>query len=101
MDSPDIDYINILACPTCKDRPPIVIFDGIAMGTTKSLPKTLHNFDEQQKLPIIPVAERILIVKDEIRKMNVQYAVTGMANPNFDEMLYPGFFKHTNIYDPH
>ena len=73
------------------------------METTKGVPKTLNNFDEQQKLPIIPVAERILIVKDDMRKMLVQYAAMGMANPSFDEMLenleipeFKNYINHTS-----
>ena len=99
----DIDYIKVFACPTCKNRTIIVIFDGIAKGTTKGVPKRLNNFDEQQKLSIIPVAERILIVRDDIRKMLVQYAAMGMANPSFDEILenveipeFKNYLNHTS-----
>ena len=34
----DIDYELSFTCPICKDRPSIVVLDGIAMGTTKQLP---------------------------------------------------------------
>ena len=35
----DINYQLLFTCPMCKDKPDVIILNGIAMGTTKAIPE--------------------------------------------------------------
>ncbi|KAI6659494.1 hypothetical protein LOD99_10742 [Oopsacas minuta] len=50
----DIDYDSNYICPKCKDHPDVIILDGIAMGTMKSVPEVDAKFDQDQQYPMIP-----------------------------------------------
>ena len=82
-----IDYGSTFACSICIDQPSIIILDGIAMGTTKQIPETPNFIDEQQKLPINPLANRVFTDNAEARKMLGQYIDSGLIDTNFDMML--------------
>ena len=72
------------------------------MGTIKNLPDDSNHVDEQQKLPIIPVTDRVFIADEEMRKNLLQYADLGMANANFGKMLekikIPEFVAYLRFY---
>ena len=54
----EVNYQTQFSCPVCKDKPDVIIMDGIAMGTTKPTPEIHPQVDETQYYPMVPFSER-------------------------------------------
>ena len=44
-----IDYKARFTCPICKDKPEVIIMDGVTMGTCKQLPEAFFEYDERHQ----------------------------------------------------
>ena len=82
-----IDYTENLCCRMCKECAPIIILDGIAMGTTRLLPTVKDNTDTSQEYHIIPLVERIYI--DDLKSRNSQHKFikSGISPLEFTNVL--------------
>ncbi|KAI6648338.1 hypothetical protein LOD99_12147 [Oopsacas minuta] len=83
----DIDYDSNYICPKCKDHPDVIILDGIAMGTMKSVPEVDAKFDEDQQYPMIPFSDRVFIPDTAIRKQLLKYCSEGLTENTLKDLL--------------
>ena len=82
----DIDYSDNFCCSICKENP-LIILDGIAMGTTKRLPVKLENIDASRIYSKIPLKERIYIANSKIREILLKFTDSGIDNDEFTNIL--------------
>ena len=83
----DIAYNSHYICPKCKDHPDVIIIDGIAMGTMKTVPEVAAKFDQDQQYPMIPFSDRVFIPDPTIRKQLLKYCTEGLTDNNFKDIL--------------
>ena len=83
----NLDYPSLYTCPQCKLQPKIVILDGIAMGTMRSLPDVIETEDYDQKYSLIEMSERVFIHDLSLRRKIFNYSLQGLAEDNFNELV--------------
>ena len=76
----DVNYNNLFCCPNCTKTPDTIIFDGIALGTLKEIPKDTPP-TEQHLTPHVPIQDRVWVSSPRIRTSLRQYAKEGLS-PN-------------------
>ena len=82
-----IDYTENLCCRMCKECAPIIILDGIAMGTTRLLPTVKDNTDTSQEYHIIPLVERIYIPDLKSRNSQYKFIKSGISPLEYTNVL--------------
>ena len=82
-----INYESAFTCPKCKSCPDVVIFDGITVGTVKSIPEISIGIDENQVLPLVPLATRIFLPDPTVRKLLFQFSQYGLEKNQYNEMI--------------
>ncbi|KAI6659971.1 hypothetical protein LOD99_14312 [Oopsacas minuta] len=83
----DIDYDSNYICPKCKNHPDVIILDGIAMGTMKSVPEVDAKFDQDQQYPMIPFSDRVFIPDTAIRKQLLKFCSEGLTENTLKDLL--------------
>ena len=81
----DFDFTYILTCPTCKDSPEVIILDGITMGTSKEIPDSSPEFDENQFYSPIALRDRLFISESKLRKELHEYCLNGLNVERYKE----------------
>ena len=83
----EVNYKTQFSCPLCKDRPEVIIIDGIAMGTTKPIPELHPQVDETQHYSLVPFSERSFIPKREIRNKLHKLCEIGLVDSTFNKVI--------------
>ena len=100
----NIDYTASLTCPICKDNPEVIIMDGVTMGTSKEVPETDYQYDENQQYSPIPLTERLFVANKHLRKQLQEYSQNGLRVDRFNELLdllmdsLADYIRHSNTY---
>ena len=102
----EVNYKAQFACPLCKDKPDVIIMDGIAMGTTKPIPELRPQVDETQQYSLVPFSERSFIPKPEIRNKLQKLCEIGLVDSTFNKVIesiqkeFADYILHTtNVED--
>ena len=69
------------------DRPEVVVFDGITLGTVKQLPDPVLELDTNQRLPLIPQSLRVFLPSTAHRKAISEYLLDGLSLFAFKELV--------------
>ena len=83
----DLDYPSLYTCPQCKLQPKVVILDGIAMGTMKSLPEVTEPVDYDQNYSLIEMSDRVFIHDTNLREKISNYSLQCLAEDNFNQLM--------------
>ena len=96
----DIKYQSIFSCPICKEKPDVIILDGIAMGTTKTIPEYHHQFDETQVHSLVPFPERSFLYKSDLKRKLQKLCEIGLVETIFKSVIksIPNEFANYIVY---
>ena len=96
----DMDYQSLFSCPICKNKPDVIILDGIAMGTTKKIPDYHHQFDETQIQSLVPFSERYFLCKSDLKRKLQKLCEIGLAETVFKSVIksIPDEFANYIVY---